>query len=963
MSSDVPLTEHPNGSVSSLARAKMQGTHVFSPPPVEQVQRYYTKNLPPPPDRRLSSASVLSKEMNAAFAASEDMHSLGRISAESEHKKTTPQLDTHIAVPTHVSDDVVSPQPRSALPKLWKMTGHDAFRTAISREGSLDSARCSSNNEVREQRDAGEKTEPHQRLQELERARAKGSKNSLLESTWLPSPLSDRDVAFLLQRDVSQDPATSVSDDTSMDIATALRTLEPQDRRPSGASSIDIKSKGRLGSDPRPFVPASHIVRRNKPDFPREKKVPPGPSPLKKTPRSAVHDDYAWSRGYRIPESDDHRSSHDMYHEAAVEMVSKAPPNSPGHISSTTRSSKHTPLEQIIKGLQMTEMNANASSEPSSWTYSSSHSTKHLLAPSSRPPPSSYHYHQAPRESQQLQNIRRASAISAFSAMSTTSAPQKHLHPGDRSIIVSTSTFGGPFHFHPHSPSLPHSRKPSRSSPSPSPSQKPSPPGEIGKGLDDLDGEVQADGHSSMGVGGRRTLSISGTHGTRSIPISRPGSDVVTQTITIDPKTRDRWSNYGFASPTSPKRHSSIISRVFRRSSGAPHSPSMSSGNYSTQQKGPYSQMLEQAQHQRALRQMQHQHASEVKPKTPTSPTHLSFSSIVSKAGAAATAPFKTHEERWRSKVKNKIKVFSDEGQLLGLEEGATPFKNKTEGTNNEPAARMSRRSMPAGDTRMTSIHELVGEGALAPPNDNPIWMGPGVATYVHGTSVSSTPRFVTTPSGTPGVNSIHPSTAGTNTASGTETNSVWSRAPTLSATDTPTRTTFGSITAPPPPVTATRGSTSTPPARYHRKPPAGGSDTSHSHSRSQAVGPRLGVAAAEGRYSSASSLPLPPAHIPPPFVPRSFTPQVSVLDNPLRKARGPSPRPTPSPKPASMTAESAGFSTAAAVTGGAYGGAGTGAVGLGVIMPLRTRSIIEREERERRVRGMVEVEGWMNVL
>ncbi|KAK0748043.1 hypothetical protein B0T21DRAFT_419532, partial [Apiosordaria backusii] len=941
MSTDVPLTQHPNGSVSSLVRAKMQGAHQFSPPPVEQVQRYYTKNLPPPPDKRYSSTSVLSKEMNVAFAESEGMLSLDWISVEDNRKKTTEkpkkglhqvvppsQLDTHIAIPTQSSDDVISPQPKSAHPKLWKMTGHDAFRTPISREGSLDSVRHVTDHRVQEKPDSDfalEEADPRQQLQEHEHARAKGPKNSLTESLWLPSPLSDREMIFPLQRDVSRDPVTAVSDAASMDLNTALRTLEPQHRRPSGASSVNMKPRSRLGSDPHVLPPTSHIVRHNKPDFPREKKVPAGPSPLKKTPRSAVHDDYAWSRGYRIPDSDDHRSSHDMYHEAAVEMVSKIPPNSPAHISSTASSSKHVPLEQIIKGLYLTEKTmtepGNASSEPSSWGYNSSHSTKPLLASPSRPPPSSYHYHQAPRESQQLQNIRRPSASSAFSATSATSATQKYLDPDDRSIIASTSTFGGPshFHFHPHSP--PHSRKPSRSSPSPSPSQKPSPPGEVGKELGGLDGDVQADGDSSMGGGGRRTLSISGTRGTRSIPISKPGSDIVTHTISIDPKSHDRWSNHGFPSPTALKRHSSIISRVFRRSSGVPAGLSnLSPGAFSTstEQKGPYNQMLEQAQHQRALRQLQHQYGQglDAKPSSPTSPTHLSFSAIaskaVSKAGSAATAPFKSPEERRRSKLKNKIKVYGDEGQLLGLEEGATPFKNKTERTNNEAAARLSRHSILAGDNSMKSVHELMGEGTLIPPNDNPIWMGPGVATYVHGTSVSSIPRFVSTPSG---VASVHLSTAGTNTASGTDSNSVWSRAPTISATGTPTRTTFGSL-APPPPITATRGSTSSPPARYHRKTPAGGSDTSHnhSHSRSPAVGPRLPVTAVgEDRYSPASSLPLPPAH--PPFVPRSFTPQVSVLDKPLKPARGTSPRPTPSPTPSARArteSESPGLSTAA---------------------------------------------------
>ncbi|KAK0670774.1 hypothetical protein QBC41DRAFT_68173 [Cercophora samala] len=975
MGTDVAFTQHPNGSLSSLGRAKMHGAYQFLPPPVEQVQRYHTKNLPPPPpDRRLSSVSVLSKEMNVAFADAEDMLSLDadqRETAEKQGKEVSqrvPSTHAYATAPTHSSDNVISPQPKSALPKLWKMTGHDAFRSSVSRDGSIDSTHHMTAAGTYNRSDsqlAPEEVELRRQLQEYEHVRTKGPKNSLTEP-WLPSPLSDRDVAYPLHKDVSREPTTAASDTASMDINTALRTLEPEERRPSASSSINMP-KSRLGSDAHGFAPPSHIVRRNKPEFPREKKVAPGPSPLKKTPRSAVHDDYAWSRGYRIPDSDDHRSSHDMYHEAAVEMVSKTPPNSPAYISSTTSSSKHIPLEQIIKGLQLTEKNVvdpeNASSEPSSWGYSSSyHSTKPLLASPPRPPPPSYHYHLAPRDGQQSQNTRRPSGSSAFSAMSATSAPQKHVHPGDRFVMASASTFGGPshFHLHPHSPS--HSRKPSRSSPSPSPSQKPSPPGDVGKRLGDLDGEVHADGDSSMG-GGRRTLSISGTHGTRSIPISRPGSDIVTQTISIDAKSHDPWSSHVFPSPTTPKRHSSIISRVFRRSTGVLPAPLGSPAK----QKGPYNQMLEQAQQQRALRQMQHQYGSDVKPNTPTTPTHLSFSAIVSKAGAAATAPFKTPEERRRSKLKNKIKVYGDEGQLLGRDEGATPFKNKTEGANAEATARLSRHSMLAGDNRMKSVHELMGEGTLVPPNDNPIWMGPGVATYVHGTSVSSTPRFVSTPSGTPGVTSARLSAAGTATASGTDSNSVWSRAPTLSATGTPNRTTFGSIAAPPP-VTATRGSTSSPPARYHRKTPAGGSDTSHSHSRSPAVGPRLGVTAAEGRYSPASSLPLPPAHIPPPFVPRSFTPQVSVLDNPLKQTRGTSPKPTPSPKPSNTTrseTESPGFSTSAA-SGAAYGGSGTGAVGLGVIVPSRSKSITEKEEGEKKEgqeKGATEVEGVENVL
>ncbi|KAK4181268.1 hypothetical protein QBC36DRAFT_368686 [Triangularia setosa] len=854
------------------------------------------------------------------------------------------------------------------------MTGHDIFRTSISREGSIDSTYRIADPGVYDSPDiqiAPEVVKPRRQLQEYEHVRAKGLKNSLTES-WLPSPLSDREMVYPLQRDVSRGPVTAASDATSMDITTALRTLEPQQRRPSGASSIN-----RLGSDGHVSAPTSHIVRRNKPDFPCEKKVAPGPSSLKKIPRSAVYDNYAWSRGYRIPDSDNRRSSYDMYHEAAVEMASNTPPNSSAHISSTATSLKHILFEQILKDLQLTEKNmadpGNASSEPSIWSFSSSHSTKPLLASPPRPPPSSYYYHQAPREDQPLQNIRRPSGSSAFSAMSAISAPQRHLHPGDRSIIASTSTYGGPAHFHLHA----HSRKPSRSSPSPSPSQKPSLPGEISERLGDLDGEVQADGDLSMGGGGRRTLSIPGTHGTRSMPISRPGSGIATQTISIDPKPHGRWSNHGLPSPTTPKRQSSIISRVFRRSSGViPATPLESPAELSTKEKGPYNQMLEQAQHQRALQQMQHQYGSEVGPNTSTTPTHLSFSVIafkaVSKAGAAATAPFKTPKERRRSKLKNKIKVYDAEGQLLGLEEGATPFKNKTEGAKNESDARASRHSMLARDNMMKPVHELMGEGTVLPPNDSPIWMGPGVATYVHGSSVSSTPRFSSTPSGTPGATSAHLSTVGTATASGTDSNSVWSRAPTLSATGTPTRTTFGSITAPSPPVTATKGSTS-PPARYHRKTLAGGSDASHSHSHSPAVGPRLGVTAAEGRYSPASSLPLPPAHIPPPFVPRSLMPQVSVLDNPLKQTSGTSPRPTLSPKSSMTTTrsdtESPRFSTAVAIAGGAYGGSGTGAVGLGVIMPLRPKSVIEREEREKKQKEeghkneVTEVEGFKSVL
>nr|CDP22745.1 Putative protein of unknown function [Podospora anserina S mat+] len=981
MGPDVAFTKHPNGSVSSLARAEMQAAHQFLPPPVEQVQRYHTKNLPPPPpDRRLSSVSVLSREMNVAFAGTEDMLSLDtdqREVLEKQEQEGNQQempAHTHVSISTRASDDVISPQPKSALPKLWKMTGHDGFRTSASREGSIDSTHhmtayvsCNrSNTQI-----APEEVELRRQPHEYEHAGTEGPKNSLTEP-WLPSPLSDQSVTSPLQKEVSREPVTAISDTALMDINTALRTLEPEERRLSNASSLNAPGS-RLGSTLHASSPTSHIVRRNKPDFHREKKAAPGPSPLKKTPRSAVHDDHAWSRGYRIPDSDEHRSSHDMYHEAAVEMVSKTPPNSPTHISSTASSSKHIPLEQIIKGIQLTEMitadAGNASSEPSSWYSSSHHSTKPLLASPPRPPPSSYHYHQSPREGQQLQNIRRPSGSSAFSALSATSAPQRHLQPGDRSVMASTSTFGGPSHFHIHPPSSSHSRKPSRSSPSPSPSQKPSPPGDNGNRLGDLDGEVHADGDSSMGCRGRRTCSISRTQGTRSIPISRPGSDVVTQTVSIDAKSHDAWSSHFSPSPTSPKRYSSILSKVFRRSTGVyPVTPLRSP----SKQKGPYNLMLESAQQRRALHQIQHQFGSDVKPTTPTTPNHLSFSQIVSKAGAAATAPFKTPEERRRSKLKNKIRVYGDEGQLLGQEEGATPFKHKTEAANNEtPSARASKHSMLAGYDRTKSAHELMGEGTLIPPNDNPIWMGPGVATYVHGTSVSSTPRLVSTPSGTPGVTSARLSAANTATASGTDSNSVWSRAPTLSATGTPTRTTFGSIASlpPPPPATATRGNTSSPPARY-RKTPAGGSDSSQSHSRSPAVGPRLGAAATESRYNPAASLPLPPVHVPPPFVFRSFTAQVSVLDNPLKQTRGTSPRPTPSPKPSNATRseiEIPGYTTLLA-DGAAYGGSRTGAVGLGILVPWRTKSVIEREEREKiegqkkKEEGM-EVEGVRNVL
>ncbi|KAK4185507.1 hypothetical protein QBC35DRAFT_454163 [Podospora australis] len=759
-----PGTRNSTSSTTVAAPLPMGfvGGHALGPPPSEQIQQYHMRDLPPPPPvKRHSLASVLNKELNAAFAGPDDQAlAEGGLSASA----VSPDQDSG----NDDGPDVVSPQPRANIPELWQLTSRSRSKRkeTTTGEGPWEV----SPDEITE----------------------KGRHRSTVE-TWSPSPVSERDLAYPLQRHISvssQEPVTAISksDSTSTSLIsmnTAFRDLEPT--TPSDYSSSSLRKES-SSSIPKPL----RLRRNKKSDSQRVRTPPPEKTPSpgvslgdKKTPRSAIHDANFGHHGSA-------QSAQELYHSAAKQLTTESsnmtPPNSPVDLRKNKKS-KHASLNQILHGRKFQWPDSEGPEERTSLDTGLG-----LEAPRMQ------HYHESPFVANQKQSAK-------YSHHPSEESVREYLHPtwharlkrgsgvtseqdynlrSRHASAVSTNTFGSVGSGKAESPLLfPQEYSTQHSS------------------------WYSIDARSSMGA--------------KSIPISvpesaqsHPADDIVTTTITISPKPSSvtdepfpssKWSS-STDSPYSPKRHSSILSRVFKRASAQPSplSPPLPEdteaplGPYNTVLRGtrPLSMTDSQLEYSQDGKRSSSAKLLGMSPETTSSSGRSIGSALARKADsfvelASSTVKFRGTEERRRQKLKSQIIVLGEGGKVLGSrEEGPLAVTSHSSSSSPSPAVRHQHGHRQNADSqspprpprrhplhrpspllgmrggnesqaeknqeqkvtkalpgdRVISVFggDYVESPVVQKPDNNSfqgIWMGPGVGSYESGTS---TPKITPSP-------------------------------------------------------------------------------------------------------------------------------------------------------------------------------------------------------------------------
>ncbi|KAK3394249.1 hypothetical protein B0H63DRAFT_460427 [Podospora didyma] len=343
-----------SASASSFSRTEVETLSdniVLSPPSLTDMEKYVKMPLPPLPPKRLSLASNLSKEINQAFETPE-----GSLDSDVDHKvepdhniidwdreeaKVSVILDKHsrqcsgsapraikrpqqrkseiaIDIPNTPPDDILSPQPRSSVQKILRLT---SLKPRMSRSS------CS----------APSGHNPDHKIKQLTGLDVSSSEPYCRSRETAPvSPMSDKSSIF------SSGDGTGTSEANSLDL-NINQTSKGFSSDPT-LNYLNPRQLERISSEP-PVRALSPLGRLPRGDNNGDKtQSSPRPTTKSSAAVSSKYENSAWFRGtHETSQEKECGYRQDLYHATASQLARKpaVTPPSPSSQGGGVRPPRH----------------------------------------------------------------------------------------------------------------------------------------------------------------------------------------------------------------------------------------------------------------------------------------------------------------------------------------------------------------------------------------------------------------------------------------------------------------------------------------------------------------------------------------------------------------------------------------------------------------------------------------------